>query len=131
MRVTTMSRMLATLSALTLAAACNDTTGPSTNVPVTGSISVVPRAATIRSGQVVALTASLIDEHGARLSGVTIRWTSSNDAIATVAATGEVLGRGAGHAVITATAAGKSQISTIKVLAREGKPDPKGNQGLP
>jgi uncharacterized protein YjdB len=131
MRVTTMSRILATLSALTLAAACNDTTGPSINVPVPGGISIVPRNATIRSGQVVALKASLIDEHGARLTGVTVRWTSSNDAIATVASTGEVLGRGAGHAVITATAAGKSQISTIKVLAREGKPDPKGVKGLP
>jgi uncharacterized protein YjdB len=75
---------------------------------------------------VVALKASLTDEHGDRLDGFIVSWRSSNDAVATVASSGEVFGRGVGFAVITASAAGKSQISAIHVLARAQKPDSKG-----
>jgi uncharacterized protein YjdB len=127
MRVTTTSRILVALSAITLLGACNDSFSPSQSVPSLEGLTVVPRSATLQAGQVVALKASLIDEHGDRLDGFTVSWKSSDDAEATVASTGEVVGRSVGHAVITASAAGKSQISTISVLARGQKPDSKPN----
>ncbi|MEA2713376.1 MAG: hypothetical protein QOK27_1337, partial [Gemmatimonadales bacterium] len=126
MNATTMSRIIATLSAITLLAACNDSFSPSPSSPSLQGLTVAPRSATLQAGQVVALKASLIDEHGDRLDGFTVSWRSNNDAVATVANSGEVVGRSAGFAVITASAAGKSQISTIRVLARGQKPDSKG-----
>jgi hypothetical protein len=138
MRAITLSRTVAAFAVLTFAAACNDTSGPGGQEenPNTGGMSIVPRNAIIGAGQVVALKATLRDEHGDRLDGV-ITWTSSNDAVATVSGTGEVFGRGAGHAVITASSLGKSQFSTIRVLARSPKPhsglenpDPKPSKKL-
>jgi uncharacterized protein YjdB len=126
MRVIRMSRILATLSALTLTGACNDTFSPPPSVPSLQGLAVIPRSATIQAGQVVALKARLIDANGDPLSGVATSWTSSNEVVATVAATGEVLGRGAGRAIITATAQGKSQTAAIHVLGKPSKPDPKG-----
>jgi hypothetical protein len=127
-----MSRIVVTLSALTLAGACNDSYSPSPPPPGdTGVLSLVPRNATLTQGQVVALKASLIDEHGDQLVGFATAWRSSDDAVATVANSGEVYGRGAGFAVITATAAGKSQIATIRVLPKESKPDSKGEKPKP
>ena len=131
MRVIRMSRILATVSALTLVGACNEAFSPPPNVPTFEGLTVVPRSATLQAGQVVALKASLIDEHGDRLDGFTVSWRSNNDAVATVANSGEVVGRSAGFAVITASAAGKSQISTIRVLARGQKPDSKGLKPIP
>jgi uncharacterized protein YjdB len=127
MRVVTLSRVVAAFAVLTLAAACDDTSGPGGQIqPGGGGLSIVPRSATIKAGQTMALQASLIDENGDRLSGVPFQWTSTNDAVATVAATGEVLGRSEGHVVITASALGKSQVSTIQVLPRQSKPEPAG-----
>ena len=126
MNATTMSRITAALSAITLLAACNDSFSPSRSAPSLQGLTVVPRSATLQAGQVVALKASLIDEFGGRLDGFIVSWRSSNDAVATVASSGEVVGRSVGRAVITASVAGKTQISTIHVLARGQKPDPKG-----
>jgi uncharacterized protein YjdB len=125
MRVITMSRILAALSAVVLAGACNDAYSPSPPAaPTGGGITVVPRSATIRPGQIVALKASLTDEFGDRLDGFAMSWKSSNDVVATVASTGEVLGRSEGHVVITASTAGKYQTSTVHVLAKTPKPGP-------
>ena len=123
MRVITMSRILVTLSALTLAGACNDDSfSPVPPPPAGGNLAVVPRNSTLKQGQVVALQANLIDEHGDRLIGFATAWRSSDDAVATVANNGEVYARTAGFAVITATAAGKSQIATVRVIPRDSKP---------
>jgi uncharacterized protein YjdB len=126
MSVMTVSRIIAALSAITLLGACNDSFSPPPSAPSVQGLTVVPRSATLQAGQVVALKASLTDEHGDRLQGFVVSWRSSNDAVATVAGSGEVVGRSVGDAVITASVAGKTQISTIQVLARGQKPDPKG-----
>jgi hypothetical protein len=134
MRVISLSRTVAAFAVLLLAGACNDTTGP-IEVPALPpeGMTVEPRNATIQAGQALLLKATLIDEHGDRLDGAGISWKSTNDAVATVSATGEVFGRGAGHAVITASALGKSQFSTIRVSARPPKPafdpDKPGSKG--
>jgi uncharacterized protein YjdB len=131
MNAKTMSRIIAALSAITLLGACNDSFSPPPNDPSFQGLTVVPRSATLQAGQVVALKASLIDEHGDRLDGFIVSWKSSNDAVATVASSGEVFGRSVGFAVISASAAGKSQISTIRVLARGQKSGSKGEKPIP
>lgn len=122
MRVISLSRTVAAFAALILAGACNDTSGPGGQGPGDTGMTVEPRNATIQAGQVLPLKATLIDEHGNRLDGVGISWTSTNDAVATVSRSGAVFARAAGHAVITASALGKSQFSTIHVRARPPKP---------
>ena len=120
------------LTALTIAAAsaCSEPFSPPPNTPsLPSGLTVVPSSATIIAGQVVALKASMRDQFGDPMIGVTVRWTSSNEAVATVAATGEVLGRSVGNVAIVANVAGKTQTSAIHVLARSPKPnvDPGAN----
>ena len=124
MAVTTMSRILAVLSAFALLTACNDTFSPAPNNPTSpgGGLTIVPSSATSQAGQGVLLTATLDDDNGDRISGAEIRWSSNNEAVATVSSTGEVQGRSAGHAVIAASAQGKSQNSFIKVTGKPSKP---------
>jgi uncharacterized protein YjdB len=124
MRVTTMSRMLATLSALALVAACNEAFSPPPSVPSSppgAGLTVVPRSATIEAGHGVTLKATLRDDNGDIISG-RIRWSSNNEAVAAVTTTGEVLGRSAGHAVIAASADGRTENSFIKVTGKQSKP---------
>jgi uncharacterized protein YjdB len=119
----TLLRSVAVLAALGVTAACNDSFNPPPNGSSTGTLTVVPRSATIRAGQVAVLKASLIDEFGDPIE-TSLRWSSSNDVVATVSSSGEVLGRSEGHAVITADALGKLQTSTVEVLARGPKKEP-------
>jgi uncharacterized protein YjdB len=123
MRAITMLRCFAILSVLSLTGACNDSYSAPTSDPSTGTLTVVPRSATIMAGQVAVFKASLKDEFGDAIE-TSMRWTSSDDAIATVSSSGEVLGRSAGRAVITADALGKFQTSTVQVLARGPKQEP-------
>jgi hypothetical protein len=122
MNATARSHAIALWAALVMVAACNDTSGPRppNQGGEPGALSLAPRTATIEAGRVVTLHATLVDEFGDRLAAA-IQWRSSDDAVATVAATGEVYGRSAGYAIITASTAGKSQTSTIRVLHRESK----------
>jgi hypothetical protein len=126
MRAITMSRVVATLATLSLTAACNDTSGPGGQLgePGRGGMTVVPRFATIGAGQVIALTARLRDYDGNRIETVTIGWASSNEAVATVSSRGEVMGRAEGRAIITASAQGDAETSTIRVIGKRGpKPE--------
>jgi pullulanase len=128
MSVTSVSRNLAIVSALAMLSACNDAYSPtqSSGPSSPTGLTVVPRQATIQAGQVVALKARLSDDNGDQIRGVAITWTSSDEKVATVAATGEVLGRSAGHSTIAASVQGKTQTSFIKVTGRATKPEPEG-----
>jgi uncharacterized protein YjdB len=129
MGATTMLRTLAVLSAFTLVTACSDTLSPAPSVPSSshgGGLAVVPRAATIQAGQGVLLKATLSDDNGDAINGQEIRWSSNNQAVATVSSTGEVVGRSAGHAVIAASAQGRSENAFIKVTGKPSKPAPEG-----
>ena len=127
MSAITLSRLVALLGTVGAILACNDAMSPQ---PGSGgasgggagsSISVVPRTATIRAGEVITLQARLIDEFGDTvLDGFS--WKSSNDVVATVAATGAVYGRSEGVVTVTVTALGKHQESIVHVLRREPKP---------
>ena len=118
----TLLRIVAVLTAVSVTAACNDSFSVPPNDPSTGTLTVVPRSATIHAGEVAVFKASLKDEFGDQIA-TNMRWTSSDDAIATVSASGEVFGRAEGRAVITADALGKSQTSVVQVLARKQKKD--------
>lgn len=121
MAAITLARLV-TAAALVTASACSEPFSPPPNQPSSPSgLTVVPSSATIIAGQVVALKASMRDQFGDPLL-VTVRWKSSNESVATVAATGEVLGRSTGNATIVADADGKTQMSAIHVLPRPGKP---------
>ena len=129
MGVTTLSRMLAVLSAFALLTACNDTFSPPPNNPSSAhgrGLTVVPRAATIQAGQGVLLKATLSDDNGDAIIGQEVSWSSNNEDVATVSGTGEVVGRSAGHAVIAASAQGRTESAFIKVTGRPSKPAPEG-----
>jgi uncharacterized protein YjdB len=123
MRAMTVSRVATALAAFALIGGCTDYTAPPNEPSTLGGLTVVPRNATLGAGQVVQLKATMRDEFGDALTGVTVSWRSSDDVVATVSSRGDVLGRTAGRAVITASAIGKTQISTILVLSRAPKPD--------
>jgi uncharacterized protein YjdB len=124
MRAITLYRVVTGL-ALAVVVACTTPFSPPPNSPSLEGVgmSVIPSNAIIKAGEVVALKAHLRDEFGDPIEGVTIKWSSSDDAVATVASNGEVLGQGVGRAAITANAQGKSQISGIQVLPRAPKPE--------
>ena len=129
MRVIVLTQLVAALGSAAAIVACEDSLSPQPSPGSIVNISVVPQTATIRAGQVVTLQARLTDEFGDGLPG-SFSWKSSNDAVATVAATGEVYGRSEGIVAVTASAAGKVQTSTIHVQPRESKEDG-GKNGKP
>ena len=124
MSALSVSRLITVLG-LAAAAACSEPFSPPPNTPsepTDGSgLSIVPSNATIAAGQVVQLQASMHDEFGNDLIGVTVQWSSSNSAVASVAPSGEVLGRAEGTATIVADADGKRQTSAIHVVGQKGK----------
>ena len=83
-------------------------------VPV-ASVEVTPASAGVQVGGTVQLSATAKDAGGNTLSGRTVTWSSSSDAIATVSSTGLVTGRAAGSATITATSEGQSGTATVTV----------------
>ncbi|HET7552686.1 MAG TPA: Ig-like domain-containing protein [Gemmatimonadaceae bacterium] len=86
------------------------------NVPV-ASVVVTPDTATLVVGQSKQLSAKTFDSGGDELNGRTITWSSSNENVASVSSTGKVLAVAPGSATITATSEGKSDKSTITVIA--------------
>src|SRR6266498_29643 len=87
-----------------------------TPVPV-ASVAVSPPTASIQVGQTAQLTATPKDASGNALSGRVVNWTSSNNSVATVSASGLVTGVTAGSATITATSEGQSGGAAVTVTA--------------
>lgn len=86
-------------------------------IPV-ASITVTPPAQNMFVGAETQLTAVTLDANGNTLTGRSIVWSSSNDAVATVSASGLVRGITPGGPVtITATSEGKNGTATVTVIA--------------
>ena len=85
-----------------------------TAVPV-ASVTVSPASATVFVSQTLQLSATPKDANGNTLTGRTITWGSSNNAVATVSSSGLVSGVTAGSATITATSETKSGTAAITV----------------
>jgi uncharacterized protein YjdB len=97
---------------------CEGKTGASAitvNAPTVASVTVTPSTATIGSGSTVQLSAVAKDANGTVIPGLTVAWSTSNSAVATVDNTGLVTGVGSGSAQITATAGGVFGVSDISV----------------
>lgn len=108
-----------------LLAGCDDDTvlsGPSTigmSLTVSPRLDTIFAADTTTPGDTARLTARVRSAAtGGELTGVTITWTSSDEAVATVDANGLVRARGHGSATISADLAGKEQVKSTIVVAQ-------------
>ena len=77
------------------------------------SIAVTAASTVLAIGGTTQATAVLRDAAGAVITGRTVAWSSSNNSIATVNATGVVTGVGQGKATISATAEG--QVGSVEI----------------
>ncbi|MBK8246858.1 MAG: Ig-like domain-containing protein [Gemmatimonadetes bacterium] len=84
--------------------------------PPVASVQVTLAAAAISPGGTAQASAALRDAAGNSLSGRTITWATSNQAIATVSATGAVTGVAPGTATITATSEGVTGAAAVAVV---------------
>ena len=95
------------------AAGCGD--GP-TDPPYPATVAVTPdMAALTELGSTVQLTAIVWDEKGNPMAGVDVDWTSSDNSVATVDATGLVTATGNGHTEIAAQAGAARGYATVLV----------------
>jgi Bacterial Ig-like domain (group 2) len=106
--------------ALAFLTACGGSDGPTEPPPPTvASVTVGPDSPTIEVGQTQQFSATARDASGGSVSGLTVNWSTSNSAIATVTSTGLVTGVGIGTSAITATAAGVAGSQVLTVEADE------------
>jgi len=107
----------ATLAALFVLclAACGDE--PQQPPPPVASISVVAPATSLERSLTMQLTANVRDASGGVLTGRTVVWSTSDQAIAEVdASSGLVRGRSRGKVLITATSEGKSAQTELDIF---------------
>jgi uncharacterized protein YjdB len=87
-----------------------------TPVPVS-TVTIAPALDTLLPQQAVQLAATPKDANGNPLSGRTITWDGSDDAVALVSSTGRVVAQAPGTMTVTATSEGKTGTATIVVIA--------------
>ena len=103
--------------------ACNDGNENAGAPRTVASVTVTPATATVAIGATTQLTGSALDSDGGTVTGTTLAWTSTAEAIATVSSTGLVTGVAEGEAkVIAASANGKADTAVVTVE----KPAPAG-----
>jgi uncharacterized protein YjdB len=73
------------------------------------SISIAPDGGSLAAGATLSLTATALDAAGTVLTGRTLQWQSSNDAIATVSASGLLTALSPGTVAITVSAPGAGE----------------------
>ncbi|HEX5439035.1 MAG TPA: Ig-like domain-containing protein [Gemmatimonadaceae bacterium] len=78
-------------------------------------VEVNPPAAFVRPGGTVQFTAATLDKDGNTLTGRTVKWTSSDQNVATVDTTGLVTAVASGSATISATAEGVDGTAQVTV----------------
>lgn len=86
-----------------------------TVLPRVSRIVIAPSNVRIDEGTTIQLTATLLDENGGVITGMTVTWSSSNTNRATVDQTGLVRAIDDGNVTITASAGGKTGTTTIRV----------------
>ena len=107
-----------------LAAACSDSAGPSgavsgdsTGARVVAAVTVTPAGRTLVAGDTLNLSARATDAADAPIEGRPVSWLSTNDAVATVSASGIVLAISPGTVTIRATVDGKSGEASLTVTS--------------
>ena len=104
--------------AATITAASGGASGSAsvTVAQVPASITVIPTSVTLSTiGETAQLAAEVEDANGHAIAGAAVAWSSSDDAVATVDASGLVTATGNGEAAITATAGNLSAVATATV----------------
>src|SRR5207247_9747102 len=79
------------------------------------SVTVSPASGSARIGATIQLTGVTKDSAGNLLTRRTVNWMTSNNAVATVSASGLVTGVAAGSATITATSDGQGATAAMTV----------------
>lgn len=85
-----------------------------TLVPV-ATVAVAPNPGSVPRFSVLPMSATLRDDQGNVLSGRTIVWTTTNEAVATVSSTGVVTGVAQGSVTIRATSEGRQGSAAVNV----------------
>ena len=111
--------VLATGTAILLCLTCSGCSGFFIN-PSISSIFITPSAATVSVNNTQQLTATATYSDGSKntLSGNSVGWTSSNDAVATITPGGLVTAVATGTATMMATAEGVSGTASITVTVQ-------------
>jgi len=78
----------------------------------------------LRVGEAASLLAAVTDGRGQPMEGEAVTWRSSSSSIVQVDGNGRLTGRGAGRAVITASAGNTSRDLTVSVSAAPAPPPP-------
>ena len=106
---------------VTLASSCGggDVTGPTPSVPtpsVPTSLTISPQAVTLSwIGEPAQLSVEVRDQNGNVMAGQAVAWSSTNPAVATVAAGGLVIATGAGQVAVSASSGSASQAVPVSV----------------
>ncbi len=82
-----------------------------------GTVNVSPANSAVFEGEAIQLNLRVLDASGNSMSGQTVRWRSSDEAVATVSSAGVVTGVRAGSATIIAQTGGQVGQSTLTVKA--------------
>ena len=85
------------------------------DVPV--SVRVSPSSGSVTVGGTLSLSAQAYDANGRVVAGAQFSWSSSNQSVATVDASGRVTGVAEGTATVTASTGGVSGLATVSVSA--------------
>ncbi len=112
-------------AAISVAGACSgDPTAPPDPLGASeiASVEVTPNPASVVTGQILQLTVVTKAANGTTLTGRPVTWTTSDEAVAGVNATGLVSGVAPGTATITATSEGVNGTATVTVTP--GVPPP-------
>ena len=84
--------------------------------PVATSVTISPPSSTLSAlGGTVQLTATVLDQNGQTMAGVTVSWTSSDGSVATVSAGGLVTAVQNGSTSVTATSGNASGNASVTV----------------
>ena len=90
---------------------------PPPDPPRPTTVTVSPAAAQLTAwGEMVQLTATVLDQNGQAMAGTTVTWSSSAVAVATVSGSGLVTAAGNGSATITANAGTASGTAAVTVM---------------
>jgi serine/threonine protein kinase len=82
-----------------------------------GSVALTPADTTLRAGEIILMKVAMRDAAGNALRDRPLRWSSSDDRVATVTSLGMVSAVGAGRATITAASEGRSAGASVAVTA--------------
>lgn len=108
--------------AATLAGCVGENPTDSNNSNPVHTITLAPPTAAVAVNGTVQFYATLRDAEGSALGGRPVTWTSADEAVATVSATGVVRGTAMGSTTIRAESEGKSTVAGLTVTAGGGAP---------